>query len=65
MNICNMYCSGKLFQPDITVMVDWALKINYIYIYIYLSCMDGPLTAESSDFLGMKEHETKQKTSGT
>ena len=33
MNILNMYCSDKLFRPDITVMVDWALKINYLSIY--------------------------------
>ena len=26
-----MYCFDKLcFSPDITVMVDWALKINYL-----------------------------------
>ena len=25
---------GLLFHPDITVMVDWALKINYLSIYL-------------------------------
>ena len=25
-----------LFRPDITVMVDWAVKINYLSIYLPL-----------------------------
>ena len=28
-----MYCSDKLFRLDITIMVDWALKINCLSIY--------------------------------
>ena len=27
------HCSGARVRPDITVMVDWALKINYLSIW--------------------------------
>ena len=33
-NVCKACPSCPLIRPDITVMVDWALKINYLSIYL-------------------------------
>ena len=34
-----MRCWSSLFRPDITVMVDWALKINYLSGQVYGKCL--------------------------
>ena len=37
----NMYRSDKLFRPDITIMVGWALK-NQLSIYLSIYHFHGP-----------------------
>ena len=58
-DVCMMYVLGSRHRPDITVMVDWELKINYLSIYLCSRHLSGLLvttTMFKMDGLGLAGH---------